>query len=431
MVNSVFPAIENSNFLYHNGGTMKHIIIAILLCSVGMAVFGQSADMSYYTEEYNRPGATFRDRLEVLENVRDDKLTGIGAFYHSALKVLLQKYPDIRTREDRELTEASAEIICRGLAAEKHGPAAADLWQLVQYFDILKDINNNSGLIMREALIAMGQTGDTNFVPQIGVCLMDLNTRSIGDPETRRKIQRGVTGTVNALEALHDIAGYRPVFFAYVRGYDKDIQAMAYDALPNIVEDPGEVIIQIIRDTSNNPLIKLRAWEEMLRTRAPDSSKAKVAAAALDTGWTYSTSDRIFQENLKTMRKGALDIIRDLGAEDASVYTNLKRSYDRNFISTAPDYVEIKKTLDALSALKTDDAVNLLLGFLEELHSRRRSGTWGNRERYVMQLLIPNIAATKTQNPRVRTVLTTIQRSQDYTGAEQGWARDALKELGY
>jgi len=391
-----------------------------------MTLFAQ--DMSYYTDELNRPDSSFVERLEVLEAVRDAKLTGIGEFYHNALKLLLMKTPDVRNKEDRDANDASARIICQGLGAEQYADAAPDLWQTVLYFDVIRD-SNHQGLVMQDALTALGQVGGKDFLPHIIQRLTDFNTRSISDTETKRRVQRAVVGAINALEALHEPAGFRPVFFASIGWYDPVIKSIASVALPNIVDDPGDIIITIIQDTSNIPSVKYEAWREMLRTKAPNSSIAKVAAAALATGWTYSSSNPTFQRNLREMRMSAIDTIRVMGVHDDSVYINLDKSYINNFINNVPDYDEIRKTISCLSAIRTDEAVQLLLKFLRELHARRRSGPWGNRERQVLQLVVPALGATKTQSQDVRLLLTTIQRSSDYTGAEQIWARDALREI--
>lgn len=406
---------------------MKRITITTLVFLTGMAVFAQSADMSFYTEEYNRLGNSFIDRLVVLENVRDAGLTGIGEFYHEALKVLLAKNPDIKNKEDKDATEASAKIICQGLGAEKYSAAAPELWQLVQDFDVINSVND--GLCMQEALIALGQVGGNDFLSHIVLRLDDFNAHPTSDVETKRRVQRGVVGAVNALEALHEPDGFRPVFFTSTGWYDPVIKAMASVALPNIVEDPGDIISGIILDNSNNPAIKYEAWREMLRTQAPNTSKAKVAATALAVGWSYSSNQPMYQRNLKEMRMSAIDTIRVMGVADNSVYTNLERSYNNNFVNNIPDYDEIRKTIDTLSAVKTDESVQLLSNFLKELHDRRRSGPWGNKERQILQLVIPALGATGTQSPEVRVLLTTIQRSQDYTGAEQMWARNALRAL--
>jgi hypothetical protein len=196
------------------------------------------------------------------------------------------------------------------------------------------------------------------------------------------------------------------------------------------MEDPGEIISEIIRNPSYNPIVKYEAWREMLRTRAPNSSKAMVAAVALETGWTFLTSNVDFQRALRDMRLSAIDAIRVMGVADESVYVNLDRSYRNSFVTVNPDFEEIRRTVGALSASGSDEAVALLLGYLRELHDRRRLGPWGPRERQVMQVVVPALGATGTQSMAVRQLLTTIQRSGDYTSAEQGWARDALRALG-
>jgi hypothetical protein len=240
-----------------------------------------------------------------------------------------------------------------------------------------------------------------------------------------------VAGAISALENLHDIEGYRPVFFAFVGWYDPAIRAMASSALPNIVEDPGAVIGQIISDSHQEPSIKMTAWQEMLRTKAPDSSKANVAAIALAAGWAYQTNEPHNQRVLREMRISAINNIRYFGtAPDDTIYPNLEKSYSNNFINNTPDFEEIRRAIECLSVVKTEPAVNLLLKFLRELHDRRRVGVWGNKERQMLQLVIPALAFTGTNSTDVRQLLTTIQRSNDYTGTEQGWARDALRQLG-
>ena len=406
----------------------------MLLC--GMTIFAQDAntgasarqDISYYTQVYNRPGATFGDRLELLRTLQDANLTGIGGVYHDALKLLLLRNPDIRTTADREAVEDSARIICRGLAAEQYIQAAPDLWQLVLFSDTIRGVND--GILMQEALITLGQIGATDYVPHIALRLDNYNTAVTSDPESRRRIQRGVVGCISALEALHDPNGFSHVFFASIGWYDPAIKTIANDALINIMDDPGEIISGIIRNSNNPPDVKYAAWQELLRTKAPDDSKAMAAAAALDTGWNYSTGDPSSQRLLREMRMSAIDTIRQLGVADDLVYANLEKSYSNNYINSTPNYDEIRKVLSTLSALKTDEAVGLLVGFLSELNGRRQYGPWGNKERDIFSWLVPSLGATRTQSPEARALLASIQRSSYYTSTEQNWARDSLRELG-
>jgi len=408
---------------------MKRKIITIFVFLIGMAVFAQSVDLSFFTDELNRTSGTFLDRLHVLENARDLNLTGIGQFYHEALKTLLNKIPDIKTKEEWDANENSSRIVLQALAVEKYKPAAPEIWAMVQYFDIAHD--ENDGGAMQDALIALGQTGDQDYVYHIVLVLDDCNTHQTPDAESRRRIQRAASACIISLEAMHAIDGYRPVFFAYLGWYDPSIRNMAHEALPNIVDDPGEAIIEILRDNTNNSNVKLRAWQEMLRTNSPDSSKAKVAAVALEMGWKYPTSNTALQSYSKLMRLSAIDTIRILGVASDSVYADLDRSYTNNFSTNNPDFDEIFRTVDALAAVKTDGAIGLLVKFLSGLNDRRRSNIWSDKERRTMQYIIQALATTGTQAPEARMILLTIQSAQQYTGAEQGWARDALSKLGY
>jgi len=383
--------------------------------------------MTAFTNEYMRLDGTFSERLALLEAVRDMRLTGIGEFYHNALKYLITRVPDIRTPTERDTVEKSAIILCQGLGAEKYTDAAGEIWQIAELFDVAG--NATDGNAMQAALLALGQINAQDFVPQIVQRLNNFNAQPLTNPESRRRVQMAVIGCINALEALHDIRGYRPVFFASVGTYEPSIRDIAARALPNIVEDPADVLIEVIRDTSSNPSVKLTAWNEMLKSRAPNDSKARVAAAALEIGWIYSTNNQSYVKNLGDMRKSAIDTIRQYGVANDSVYTYLEFSYSRNFINNAPDYDEITKTLNALTAIRTDEAVALLYKFLQELNGRRRNGPWANKERQLFEWVVACLGRTGTQSIEVRILLGTIGRTEAYTSAERNMARNALIAL--
>jgi len=405
---------------------MKRILIAVFLCFTGMTIFAQ--DMSYYTREYMRQDGTFRDRLIVLENIRDAGITGIGDFYQDALRFLLVRAPDIKTRSEQEAAERSVIILSQGIGAEKQTAAGPDLWQTAEFFDVVR--GSNEGNAMQAALIALGQVDARDYITHIVQRLRDYNTQTFRNAETRRRYQTAVIGCISALETFKDISGFSPVFFVSVGSYDPAVKQIASDALPNITEDPGDVISALITETANNPMVKLEAWNQMLKSKAPDASKSKTAAVALATGWIYVTSDRAMQERLRDMRKSAIDTMRLYGIPDNSVYANLEKSYSNNFINRSPDYDEIMLTLNTLAAAKTDEAVDLLLKFLRELHGRRVSGPWSDRERQVFQWVVSCLGVTGTSSSAVRMMLTTIQRAAEYTPFEQGLARNALNSLG-
>jgi hypothetical protein len=118
------------------------------------------------------------------------------------------------------------------------------------------------------------------------------------------------------------------------------------------------------------------------------------------------------------------------GVADESVYENLEKSYSNNFISNTPDNDEIMGVLNALGAIRSEEAVALLYKFLQELHGRRRSGPWGNKERRAFEWVVACIGVTGTRSQDIRLLLTTISRTTSYTSQEQIWARNALTALG-
>jgi len=405
---------------------MKRILLSIIvILFIGMTAFGQ--DMSYFTDEYMRSDGTFTERLGVLEVIREQGITGIGEFYHEALKFLLLRSPDISSSTERAIVERSVVILCQGLAAEGRTEAAWDIWQAAELFDVVG--NAVDGFAMQAALTALGQLDAKELVPNIVQRLDEFNSQNVRNAELRRRTQMAIVGCISALEALKDIRGYRPVFYTSIGQFDPDIKRMATDALPNIVDDPGEIIIAIIRDPRADPQVKLTVWREMQRTRIPDSSKAKVAAAALDIGWLYQTQNRNFQTNLRELRKLAIGTIRQVGVADDSVYVNLEKSYHNNFINNNPDFDEIALTLNALTAIRSDEAIDLLLKFLREINTRRRVGPWGNKERQIFEWLVSCIGATGTQSVEIRFLLTTIQRNTIYTAQERNMAANALAAL--
>jgi hypothetical protein len=404
---------------------MKKLIISLILCFYGMTIFAQ--DMSYYTTEFTMPEGTYASRLHLLESVRDSGMTGIGGFYHDALKYLLTRIPDIKTRTEQEATEQSAIILSQGLGAEKYTAAAGELWQIVEIYDVTRGANE--GNTMQAALIALGQVNGREFLPYIIQRLNEYNSQTFRNAETRRRYQAAVIGCISALETFQDLSGFSPVFFVSVGSYDPAVRQIANNALPNIAEDPGDVISTIIQNTTNNPVVKLEAWNQMLRSRAPNSSKARVATVAIATSYSYPTTDLSMQKRLGDMRKSAIKTIMQFGVSDNIVYTYLDRSYSTNFNNNAPDYEEIILTLNALAAIKSDEAVDLFLKYLRELNERRYTGPWTDKERQVFQWVVSCIGVTKTTSPYIRILLGTIQRNSAYTPYEQGLARNALTQL--
>ncbi|MCL2231347.1 MAG: hypothetical protein FWC01_09660 [Treponema sp.] len=406
---------------------MKRLIFILVIFLIGMTAFGQ--DLSFFAQEYNRADATFAERHLVLETLRDAGITApnLNAFYHSALRLLLSKSPDISSTGERAIAERSIVILAEALGAARFQEAAWDLWQAAELFDVFG--NATDGNAQQAALTALGQIGNKAVLPNLVLRLSEYNLQPVRNAEQRRRVNMAVIGFISALEAFKDISGFRPVFFASVGPYDQTIRNIAIAALPNIVDDPSEAMIPMIREPGTDPATKLQIWRELNRTRMPDSSKAKVAAAALEVGWAIQTANRTHQTALRELRKGALEIIRQFGVSADSVYADLERSYVNNFENSNPDYDEIMLALNALTAVNTEQSVRLLYNFLNGINGRRRVGPWGNKERRCFEWIVSCLGATRTQMGEVRILLLTISRNTIYTPQEREMAARALSAI--
>jgi hypothetical protein len=409
---------------------MKRYLFVLIFGLCGMLLFAQNINMSTYTRDFTRTDSTFSERLKIMEEVRDLKLTGQGEFYHNALKHLLVRNADIKNRADHTTAEKTALIIVQALGAEKYAPAAHELWQTADYFDIVRDLNEGS--TQREAVIAIGQVGGKAFVPELVQRLNQFNAERIADAETRRRVQLVVVGFVNALEALKDHSGFRPVFNVATGGYEPGIKDIAFNALQNIVDDPGDLVIEIIKDyTSVDPNIMQDAIGVMRKsTKAPDTSRAKVAAASLEASWEYHTTNKSMLTVLVMIRKDAIDDIKKYGISDDSVYKYLERAYVTGFNNNNTDYDEIMKTLSVLGGAKTDQGTALLFKFLSELNERRRNGPWGRKERTIFEWVLDSVQLSGTQSMDVKMLLSSIQRNSKFTSQEQRRAGAVLTALG-
>jgi len=159
-----------------------------------------------------------------------------------------------------------------------------------------------------------------------------------------------------------------------------------------------------------------------------DISKVKKAAFALATGWDNfkESHNEKYKTYLGEIRKNAIDVICQFGYSDDSVYKNLGKSYTINILSAAPDYDEIKKTLDALAAIKSDRAISMLTKYFMELHIKRCNTQWGNKEDIIYPWIVNSIGLTKYKTKNISYILGIILQTDKYTLQERQHAENVL-----
>jgi hypothetical protein len=393
---------------------MKTLILRVFVFFNAFVLFGQTANLDMWAEVYNGE-STISGQLVTLQAVAKQGGSDSGPFFAAALSRLLYQYPTIRRPIDSSAADECAMIIARELGAAKYTAAGPDLWKAVETF--------TNPLVRSEAVIALGKAGATDYLPHVVQLLTSLNARIPSEQEVQIRDSRVAYGAILSLENYKDISGYLPVFFASTGWYDSRIRSQAAISLPAITSDPTEPLLQVLRSPGYPYSTKYLALQSQEASRASESSKARVAAAALAEGWRAATTDVHQRNELAQMRKLAVDMIRRYGmGDDNTVYTNLGRCYREG--------IDINEKLDAvqaLSAIATNQAAFLLNSFIIALHQRRQSNSLTREDDQLIRALIVALGATKRSVGKPS--LTMVQQSPAWASAIRGLATVALEGL--
>ncbi|GHU16648.1 hypothetical protein FACS1894163_06360 [Spirochaetia bacterium] len=404
---------------------MKRYTLLIFVFFVGMVLFAQSDELKLWTNMYNESGSA-AGRLRVLQDAKASNMAEEGEFFSWALNNLLVEYPGLRRGRASDLAAAdeTARLIAGVLGDAKYTAAGPNLWRTV-------GASSNS-LVKADALAALGKVGAADYLPHVAQLLTNLN--SMPPPDRRLQIENGriAFGAILALEQYKDISGYLPVFFAYNGWYDKRIRNQALASLNLIASDPTDPMLTVMKSAGYNAAIKYLALRNEESSQASAEAKSSVAVAALEEGWKAAANDIHQQNEIASMRKLAISMIRRYGAPDERmIYTLLGRSYDEGI-----DIQEKLDAIDALSALATENAAQILASKVEVISQKlndsgRQGGGLTRQEEQLIRALIPALGATKTTGNEARLTLQSIANNNQGTSAVRRLAAKALKDLGW
>ena len=392
---------------------MKHIKIALLLGSLTLSVVPAALvaqDLDFYTQQFDSMD-TLQDQFGIVRSVAEED-SGAGEFYAHALDRLLSEYPNISASAitERKTADDMAKLLCQKLGETEYTEAGLNLWRVVEsFFDPLVKV---------EALRALGKVQATDLLPQVVQLLTDINN---APSEDRLNQEQVAFGAVESLESYKDSSGYLPVFFAATGWYSDRVKQRARQALPNIMDNPTDPLVSVIKSSSYNNSVKYAALEVLEASDVTAQQKASGAVASLTEVWRVSTSQVGQRSILTSNRKLALSMIRRYGTEDTNVYPLLERCYREG-----ADEEEQIAALAALSALATDDSARRLSAFLADMNERLRRGTLTREDERMVRVIIP--ALGNTGRPLARVALRSVL-NLDWTGAVQRLAQDALKKI--
>jgi len=328
----------------------------------------------------------------------------------SALEELLLAQKAYSTRTDLDIYGQTVRILAKALGDYKYTPAAPFLWDVVQQVpDPLADA---------EAMMAIGEMRDLDYVERIAMKLRDLNLRPSVDTDAGEKL---AYGAIIALDKLKDVRGFSPVFFATDAWYSQLVRSQALQSLPNISEDPTDPIKEIIA-TEDSPDRKLRALKAEVASKAKDERKIETAILALNLGHLKMPRDKDEAKILSELRKLALRSLVAYKASGPDPVDGCGSSYSKGF-----DDEERLLALSALGANGSDQSATVLRDIILQLNADQQAGIADETRNRMARAAIENTAVAK--NKIVRPALLAVSIDDKWSGGIILAAKNALKAI--
>jgi hypothetical protein len=395
---------------------MKRVLIFLVVILIGPALFAQSEELELYSMLFDST-ETIEEQLVFVRIVADGGYTGAEEFYAKALNRLIIQYPNLYVRSELDAADTEALILASKLGEAGYAPAASNLWQTVVYF--------SNSLVRAEALMALGRTGNTAFLPQVIQLLESINIQPLSDREASERAENVASGAIVALENYGAPEGYLPVFFAYTGWYSQRVRNLAFGVMSHLMDDPTVPLLEVVNGSSYGYEVKHTALKVSEASSSNEENKARVAVAALSEGWRNRGNDIRQRTELTEMRKLALRMIRLYGTQDSSVYARLDQSYREG------DMDEKLAVLQVLNTMPTQESVQLLSGYLRDIHGRRLSNALTANDEQLVRVIIPALGNVGNVARSVsRPILILVQNAPSWSSAIQRLAADALSRIG-
>jgi HEAT repeat protein len=390
---------------------MKRIITLLVIFTVISGALNaqdqsQEQEPDFFTQQFDAQ-RTVQGKLGIVRNAEGE---ADAEFYAHALDVLIREYSNVSDPTETRSADDMAQLLAAKLGETQYTEAGPNLWRIVEIF--------TNPLVRAEALSALGKVQAVDYIPQVVQLLSDYNLEAGKDPMTREQV---VFGAITALEAYKDSSGYLPVFFVTTNWYSDRIKSRAREALPQIMDNPTEPLLSVIKSSSYNYAVKLTALQTLEASEVTTQQKAQGAVAALAEAWRTSTNMATQRSTLITTRKLSLNMIRRYGTEDTNVYPLLEQCYREG-----SDEEEQISAIATLAALASDDSARRLSSFLYDMNTRLARGTLTQEDERLVRVIIP--ALGNTGKALARNALRAVLQA-DWTGAVQRLAQDALKKI--
>lgn len=396
----------------------KLLVLSLLLLAVIGSQFAAANEVSaIWTRLYER-ARTLDQKQKIMLNIVEQHSRDMIPVLTEALDEELRTFRNTANVTEESQKNELMKMVVKELGRLKARDAAPVVWETVETVE--------EPLLKGEAIITLGSMGARQYADEMALMLRNINL-NYDEIENQRKNEIIAYSLVMALGRLKSEAGYAPVFFASQGWYSgqSQVKQLAERVLQQMVDDPTEQLLTILLENSEYEL-KLAALLAAEKSTAPETGKARVAAAALDEGLKYSPKNKNEKRQLETLRLNALRMLRKYPQpENETLIGNMAqmlRHYrvDREF---AED--EMITLLEAMGTY-TGEEVARPLADLMAYYNERREFTSPDSYRIVRALIqaigdVGHVAGLEE--------LTIITISEYWEGSIQREAQAAIDQI--
>ena len=269
---------------------MRNKIIAItagiLFCLTALPVF--SDELAAVWSGLYAKADTIEEKLSVMQNIIDLHDRDMEPVITEALRGVVYSQDKSRRLDEVQRYNDLVGMMIRELGSLKAVDAAPDIYKVMKETD--------DEFLRATAIVGLGTAGAREYGDEIADYLRYINSDiiRITNNEQRKSV---IDACILSLERLKQPAGFEPVFYASVGRYARESVKKAERALKNMIEDPTDQIIKIIRsDTTFEMRLAALGVEE--NSEATSERKTEAASAAIEVSLLYNSlnpSERQFQ----------------------------------------------------------------------------------------------------------------------------------------
>ena len=351
---------------------------------------------------------TVQQRYAVAQSMAALDDPGAAVYALDALDWALANRSSIRPGSEREIYERLTQVLVKCLGDWRYTNAAASVMRVVD--------DSPDPLTRSEALTALGSMRATEYAGKIALILRDLNLGPVADRDAGETL---AYGSILALERMRSPLGFAPLFFASEGWYSRRVREQAERSLPLVLDDPTDAVVEIIEKESLER--KIRAFELLMRSKAPAENKIRTAAMALSRGITLAPRNRAEETLLSDLRVRSMNALVSQGDRSGSSAANFNEAYriggqDEKLVA-----------LRAMGATRSVESARFLRDIIIELDGVHRRGLVDNTRETLMRAALQNAAINA--NKELAPALQAVSLNQGWSGGILNLAATAQRAL--